>query len=191
MKLEEIQKEILKINLGNARMTDVVNGTYQVFSPEGEDKVFIVNEEKHKVGVTFASLAAARIAVDPTAAAKLKTTRDARDSDAIISLKAGIESEKITFDDNLKLKVVHRLHIMDSVTGKKVYKNDCYEGYPTYVKSAREASLLPTDTEEQRLARNNAYTNASEALRKTDLKSGVTETAKYLLQMPVFQVTTE
>ncbi len=87
-----------------------------------------------------------------------------------------------------KFKVVKQLKIRNNqVTDKlvPVYKNDCYVGYPIYFVAARTAGAMPADTDAQKTARNLAFNEAYDTLRKSGVKSGIDE-AKSLLLLPVF-----
>ena len=182
MTFEELNDKVLKAQAGNGRMTDIVSGIY---TPLIEDKnIFLVSEKGQRVRVTENSLASMRIVTDATKAAEAKTTRDARSSETYSTLQAALAADKTKISEKTKFNVVHRLRIVDTATENLVYRNEHYKGYPAYLKSARVAAALTDATERQ-----NAFAEASEALRQTGVKNGITEEDKNLVLMPVFTVT--
>ena len=78
---------------------------------------------------------------------------------------------------------------MDAETEQPTFKNECYKEYPAYVKAARKAAALPSVSDDQKTARNLAFTEASENLRKSGLKAGIKQDDSTYLLMPVFTVT--
>lgn len=186
MNFEQLSKGILDAKLGGNRITDLDSGVYTV-SIDGE-KVFLVSEKKGKVPVTVAGLAALRIVESKDKAIVVKTTREARESSDYSTLQKALLAETVKLDDSTKFEVVHRLRIIDGTSDSPIYKNNCYNGYPQYVKASRNANAMPALTDEQKTARNNAFTEASEALRASGVKSGITLEDKNLQLMPVFQV---
>jgi hypothetical protein len=187
MDFAKLTTNVLAVVLGGQRMTDIATGSYSIV-PEGDDKIYLVSEKKEKVLVSAASLAALRIVSDATKAAAVKTTREARESGDYSTLQKALVAEQVKLSENTRLNVVHRLQIMDTINDAPVYKNDCYQGYPEYMKASRSAFALPSVSPEQITARNNAFTEASENLRKTGLKKGITADNKHLQLMPVFTV---
>lgn len=187
MNFADLTKKVVEVALGGARMIDIATGSYSVLS-DGEN-VFLVSEKKERVPVTLAGLASLRIVEDAAKAQAVKTTRDARESIDYTNLQKALLAEKVKLSESTKFNVVHRLQIIDVATDQPIYKNDCYKGYPEYMKASRNAANLPKASEEQIAVRNAAFTDASDALRKSGLKSGITADSKNLQQMPVFTVT--
>lgn len=190
MTFSQLNKEIAKVTLGTARMTDIKDGIYHL-ECEG-DKVTLVSDSGHKVPVNtnnFAALASMRITDDATEAQKVSTTADARGNAAYSNLKDKLAKESIELDDTCKFNVVHRLKIKDIATDSLVYQNVHYNGYPQYVKAARKANALPNITPSEQTARQQAFADASEALRVSGIKAGVKEANENLVLMPVFTLT--
>jgi hypothetical protein len=183
MNFAELSKAVAEVSLAQARITDVAPGVHTI-SIDGE-KVYLVNEKKEKFPISTRSLAAMRIVKSAADALKATNTADARETDVYGTLQDSIKKENIKVDENTKFTCVHRLAIQDTINNQPVYKNNNYKGYPEYVKSARKASALPSVSDEQKTARNNAFTEASEALRASGAKS---TDAKHCLLMPVFTV---
>ena len=186
MNFAELTEKVKSATLGSNRMTDIAAGKYTV-AINGAD-VFLVSEKKEKVPVTVNGLAALRIVESKDKAITVKNTREARESTDYTTLQKAIADEKVKLDDATSFEVVHRLRIIDGVSEQPIYKNNCYNGYPQYVKASRAASALPALTDEQRTARNNAFTEASEALRSSGVKPGIAIEDKNLQLMPVFTV---
>ena len=189
MNFDELSKKVAEATLGSNRMTDIAEGTYTI-GVEG-DKVMLVSEKKEKVPITVNGLAALRIVEDAAKAKTILTTREARESSDYSTLQKAIVSDSAKLNDSTQLKVVHRLRIIDGISGKEVYKNNCYNGYPEFVKASRIANAMPAVSDEQKTARNNAFTEATEALRASGVKSGITVEDKNLQLLPVFQVTSK
>ncbi len=183
MNFAELSKAVAEISLAQARITDVAPGVHTL-AIDGE-KVFLVNEKKEKFPITTRSLASMRIVKNAADATKAATTAEVRDIDTYGTLQKSIKEEGVKVDENTKFTCVHRLPIWDSVNSQPVYKNNNYKLYPEYVKAARKASALPAVSDEQKAAKANAYTEASEALRASGAKS---TDAKHQLLMPVFTV---
>lgn len=187
MTFAELSKSVADAQLGNARLTDVKAGTYSI-AIDG-DKIFLVSEKKVKIPVnSAATLAALRISTDATKAATCKTTREARDSDNYWTLQKAIISEGFQLSESTKFNVIHRLKIQDVATDAPVYKNEHYKGYPEYVKSTRKAAAMPAVTDNDKLARNAAFSEASDALRASGVKGTVPNTEDAFVLMPVFSV---
>lgn len=186
MDFNTLAKQLAEVQLGNARMTDVATGTYAI-AIEG-DKVSLVSETKQRIPVSLPSLAAMRIVADASKATAAKTTREARESADYSNLQKAITLEGKSLTDKTRFTVVHRLQIQDVVNDAPIYKNECYKGYPEYVKASRKAANLPSASDEQKAARNAAFTEASEELRKSGVKAGIAADNKNLLLMPVFTV---
>lgn len=189
MDYKDLTKKVTEASLGNARMTDIAVGKYAV-AIEGEDKIFLVDEKKVKVPVTATGLAALRIVESQEVAKKIATTREARESSDYKTLQKALQGESgVVLSDKTRFNVVHRLRIIDNINDKPVYKNECYIGYPEYVKAARLASAMPSVSDDQKTARANAFTEASENLRKSGIKTGINSEDKNLQLLPVFTVT--
>lgn len=186
MDFTTLSKNLAEVQLGSARMTDVATGTYAIHI-DG-DKVALVSETNQKIPVSLPSLAAMRIVADAAKAATAKNTREARDNADYSNLQKAITLEGKSLNEKTRFTVVHRLQIQDVVNDLPIYRNECYKGYPEYVKASRKAAGMPNASVEQTSARNAAFTEASEELRKTGVKSGITADAKNLLLMPVFTV---
>lgn len=187
MTLNELAKAVAEAQLGNPRMTDVVSGTHTI-SIDGE-KVFLVSDKKVKVPISIPSLASLRIVTSEANAKTAANTREARTNENYKPFQAALAAEGgVKLDANTKFTVVHRLPIVDSITGETLLRNENYKGYPEYVKSARKASAMPSVTPEQITARNNAFTEASEALHASGYKAGIAATEKTSLMLPVFTV---
>ena len=190
MTFSQLTKAIAAVTLGTARMTDIKDGIYHLEC--AGDKVSLVSETGHIVPINtnnFASLASMRITDDEKEAKKIATTADARISPVYSNLKDKVAKEKIDLDDSVKFNVVHRLKIKDIATDTLVYQNNCYNGYPQYVKAARKANSLPNITPAEQTSRQQAFADASEELRLSGVKDGVKESNENLVLMPVFTVT--
>lgn len=189
MNFDELSKKVAEATLGSNRMTDIAEGNYTI-GVDGE-KVMLVSEKKEKIQISVNGLAALRIVEDAAKAKAIATTRDARESSDYSTLQKAVVSEAVKLNDSTQLKVVHRLRIIDGVNDKPIFKNNCYNGYPEFVKASRKASAMPAVSEEQRTERANAFTEATETLRASGVKSGITVEDKNLQLLPVFQVTSK
>ena len=192
MTFSQLNKEIQKVVLGTARMTDIKDGIYHLES--AGDKLTLVSETGHKVPVNtnnLAALASMRIVEDIKEAQKVSTTADARISPAYSNLKDKMAKEAIELDEACKFNVVHRLKIKDIATDTLVYQNVNYNGYPQYVKATRKVNALPNLTPTEQTARQHAFADASETLRASGVKEGVKESNENLILMPVFTLTTK
>jgi hypothetical protein len=188
MTFAELSKSVADAQLGNARLTDVKAGTYSI-AIDG-DKIFLVSDKKVKIPVnSAATLAGLRISTDAAKAATCKTTREARDSDNYNTLQKMIVAEGFQLSESTKFNVIHRLKIQDVATDSPVYKNEHYKGYPEYVKSARKAAAMPAVTLNDQTARSTAFSEATDALRLSGVKSTVPNTDEAFILMPVFSVT--
>lgn len=189
MDFKELSQKIVDAPIGQSRLTDMNKGTYSlVISADGKS-IALVSDKKKKTPITVNSLAAMRVVADAATAATVETTRDARTSDAYSPLQELLASERVKVSESTKFNVVHKLRILDTITGKPIFRNEHYTGYPAYVKASREASQLPGDTDAQKAAKNAAYTAASEVLHATEVKTGTAIEEKNLIMMPVFTVT--
>lgn len=186
MNFSDLTKKIKDAKISTVRMSDIKTGTYHI-DPSGTD-IYLVSDKKQKIRVTENALASLRIVEDPEKAKLVLTTRDARDSEQYKSLQDAVNSEEITLSEDTKFNVVHRLKVIDAATEKPTYRNECYTGYPEYLKAARKAGAMPHVTTDETDARNLVFSEASAALRKTELKLGITEDDKHLNLIPVFQV---
>lgn len=186
MNYTDLTKAVLSAPINNARLTDLEKGTYSL-QIDGEN-INLVSEKKQNTRLSVNSLAAMRVVADAVSAATAINTRDARTNPAYSTLQAALVAEKVTISDATKFNVVHKIRIQDAVTDSPVFKNEHYKGYPEYVKASRKAAGMPLVTEEQRAARNAAFTEASEALRASGIKSGTATDDKNLLLMPVFMI---
>lgn len=181
MNYSDLTKAVLTAPINNARMTDLEKGTYKL-EIDG-DAIHLVSEKKQKTNLTVNSLAAMRIVADATKAATAVNTRDARTNPDYSTLQQALIAEKVTISDTTKFNVVHKIQIQDAVTDSPVFKNEYYKGYPEYVKASRKAMLIPAGD-----LRNAAFSEASEALRASQVKTGTPQDDKTLLKMPVFTI---
>lgn len=182
MNYESLTQNVLNAPLGGARMSNVAEGAWNL-TIDG-DKVFLSAPKKASIPVTDNGVAAMRIATDAATAKKYKTTREARESGEIVNLQTAIRTEQVKgLSASTKFEVVHRLQIEDAATGQVILNNDCYNGYPDYVKAARKAARLD-GTERQ-----DAFAAALEVLRASGIKAGKSTTdPKNIQHMPVFVV---
>jgi hypothetical protein len=187
MDFKDITKKIAEVVLGSTRMTDIASGVYAIVS-SGEE-LHLVSAKGEKTPITMAGLASLRIITDAVKAKEAITTRDARESEHFTNLQKAIAADAgVVLTENTKFTVAGRLRIHDSVSDSLVYKNDQYIGYPDYVKASRKAFAMAKATEDQIAARNAAFTDASEDLRKSGLKKGVTAIDANLQLLPYFTV---
>lgn len=195
MNFDELSKKIMEAPVGNVRLTDVKKGsTYQI-TFDDKNRVYLTDAKKNRTPVSPNALAALRVVTDPVKAATAKTTRDARTHEDYNQLQKLLLAENgIKLDANTKFNVVHQLQILDTNqdTDTPIYRNECYRGYPAYIKETRKiaASANANDDEATVAARGAAYTAASEALRATGLKPGIQHNETTWMMMPVFTITT-
>jgi hypothetical protein len=183
---EQLNEGIATADINRARMTDIKTGVYHIEIGEvaGKPTVALVSDSKKRVVLNpenLNSLAAMRIVEDEKAAQAVKTTRDARESADYKTLQDAMAAAGSTVTKDSKFKVVHQLSILDSISDAPVYKNTCYAGYTAYLKACKAAAKLTGSD------RNNAFNDATAALRETKLNAGVKDDQKVM--MPVFQVT--
>lgn len=183
-KFVKLNSDVLEASIGSARITDVKEGTYNLELKD--DKISLVDSKKKAIGITINTLAGLRIVTSAEKAKVAATTRDARESDDYMTLQDALKLEGgPKLDETTKFNVVHRLKIHDSVNDKPVYRNECYKGYPAYVKAAREAANLDVADP----TRNTKFNEATDALRASELKAGIIESPKTLQMLPVFTIT--
>ena len=188
LNFEKLKAAIISAPINNSKMTDLASGSIHTISgdtdKDGKDIYFLVDvASKKRTPITANGLAAMRIVEDATKAVLVLNTRDARTNENYKPLQAAVAAEKITLNADTKFSVVHQLEILDPVTSQPYYKNDKYNGYPAYLKATQLASRKLGDE------RNNAFSEATEALRATNLKTGTTDVPENKLHMPVFVVT--
>ena len=186
MDFTELTKKVKEAAIGTGRMTDVKNGVYHI-DPSGKN-ICLVSEKKQRIAVTENALAALRIVESSDSMKDIVTTRDARNSEAFKNLQDAVEAESVKLSADTKFEVVGHLRILDITTDKPTYRNECYKGYPSYVKASRIAAAMPHATDEQTSARNLAFSEASEELHTSGLKPSITEEDKNLMLIPVFKV---
>ena len=190
MNFKELSEKIAAEQLGGAKLTDIKVGVYSL-DIDGES-INLVSEKKAKYPITLRSLASMRVVADANKLATLKTTKDARESEDVHNLQDSIANEGIILSENTKFNVIGHLKIVDSATEKPVYRNSFYSGYPAYLKAAREANLMAKKTDDEKAARNAAFTAATETLRASGVKTGEgapKDVPESYLQMPVFKIT--
>ena len=179
----DLTKGILSAPINNARMQNVSDGTYGI-KIDG-DKVYLSAKKKAPIAVTDNGFAAMRIVADKADVAGLVTTKDARESGKVYNLQSALQQEIVKeLSAKTKFNCDHRVQILDAATGTVIFNNECYNGYPTYLKGARTAARLE-GTERQ-----DAFAKLSETLRESGVKTTVSQTdVKNIQHMPVFTVT--
>ena len=189
MDFKDLQNEIVKAQVGVARITDVKTGkVYSIVidTIDGKDKVFLKEEGTGKRhSLTVNSLASMRIVATQEDAKKVDTTSGARDADGYSTLQAAVVAENgVKIGASTIFTVVHKLKIMDREDETTpVYKNEHYKGYQAYLKGARVAGAMEVGDD-----RNNRFNELGEELRKSGIKDGVKPDEKNLVMMPVFIV---
>jgi len=195
MKFEQLKEKLAKVQIGRSRLTDLKKGVYSIEldADAANETVYLVSDKKVRTPISVTAFAGLRIVTSADHATVSITTADARDNENYRSLQHSVVNEGMTIDSSTKFTVVHNLRIKEAASDDLVYKNENYNGYAAYLKSSREAAALPgakvTDTDEQKTARNAAFTKAGEELRASKVKPNTPITDKTLVLMPVFTVT--
>lgn len=186
----DLKSAILSAEIGRSRLTNIPSGEYKVEAKTDKNgkATYTLIGKGRRVPLSIESLAGLRITADPTKAKTFKTTSDAFGSDDVTTLQAALQKENATFSTDTTLHVVHKLRMIDSVSGKPIYQNRHYNKYGEFLKTTRDISLMPSETESEAIARRNAYRDANAALLASGVKSEVKEDDDNLQLMPVFQV---
>jgi hypothetical protein len=198
--LDQLREAIANAQVGRSRLTDLVKGKYtlSVVADEKDAKklhVSLISEKKVKTPLTINSLAGMRIATSQAKVANILSTEDARATEEIGTFQNSLALDNSILTEGMQFEVIHKLRIKDNINDKGtdktkwVYNNNCYKGYPEYVKAATKANGMPSATDDDAAARNAAFNEATATLRASGLKDEVTLEDKNLQMLPVFTVT--
>jgi hypothetical protein len=194
--LDQLREAIADAKIGRSRLTDLVKGKYTLSVVADKDDakklhVSLISEKKVKTPLTVNSLAGMRIATSQAKVANILSTEDARATEEIGTFQNSLAQDNSILTEGMQFEVIHKLRIKDNINDKNkwVYNNNCYKGYPEYVKMATKANGMPSATDDDTAARNAAFNEATTTLRASGLKDEVTLEDKNLQMLPVFTVT--
>ena len=191
MDFKELAVKVAEVQLGSAKITDMKKDTYSLVIVDDET-VNLVTAKKTKYPLGHRALAAMRIVTDADKCGLAKTTREARDDkENFTTLQQAITEEGVVIDEKTKFTVVGHLRIQDA-EGQLIYRNECYRGHAEYLKASRKAFNMAKKTKDEKDTRNAAFTQASDDLRASGVKTGANapkEVDESYLMMPVFIVT--
>jgi hypothetical protein len=194
--LDQLREAIADAKIGRSRLTDLVKGKYTLSVVADKDDakklhVSLISEKKVKTPLTVNSLAGMRIATSQAKVANILSTEDARATEEIGTFQNSLAQDNSILTEGMQFEVIHKLRIKDNINDKNkwVYNNNCYKGYPEYVKMATKANGMPSATDDDTAARNAAFNEATATLRASGLKDEVTLEDKNLQMLPVFTVT--
>ena len=187
MTFPELQLEVQKAQVGNAKVTDIATGEYtlSIEGDAGEEKLFLVaavTNKRHSISVP--GLASLRMVTKVDDATKIAATNEVAEAEGYSNLQTAMLAEDgMKLTDKTKFTAVHRLRILDQQTGLPIYRNNFYNGYGAYLKGARIAGNMPAGDD-----RNSKFGELNDALRATGVKANIATDDKTLVLMPVFTV---
>jgi hypothetical protein len=186
MTFAELNKAVAEAQINTQRLTDLATGTYSPIIVK--DRAYLTNASGVKVPVTENSLASLRIVKSKADAIESKSTAEARANDKYSSFQKTAADEKIELKETTKFEVVHQLKILDSITDEPILKNNAYRNYADYQKASRKAFNMPHSNDTETSARNQAFNDATEALRAGGADKAKAADVKNHLMMPVFVI---
>ena len=148
---------------------------------DADERTFL-KSQKRKYNASLAQLAGLRYVENADVLKNVEDTATlfSEAANEIGVFQDALNENKITPD--FKLKVVKTVKQNDTINGGYVHRNNCYAGYPDYLKATRAAATITDQTE-----RANAFADATTKLRESGVVSKMKQESN-IITMPIFMI---